>query len=159
MERRTVLSAAILGGIGAIVHRFGAEAQFTEQEILQGADVVSTGNVEINQSASNEAFLTINGTPITEDGVYQTNQGQVIVQNGRVVSTGDVSINQQASNQSHNEIVYPEYDGQDVTGYCVPGSVLANPDTGQVFYQGRDCCWYAACANRCRTGCEGDTCS
>jgi hypothetical protein len=145
------------GAAAALVFNRSAKAQFTEQEIVQGTDVVSTGNVDINQVATNNGVLTINGTPITEDGVYETTTGQVIVQNGRVVSTGDVSISQTASNNSETEIIYPTYDGEQAD-VCSPGAVIANPDSGQVYYQRRNCCWYAACANKCREGCEGDVC-
>jgi lipopolysaccharide export system protein LptA len=154
-SRRTF--GAILGMVAAALPA-RTLAQFTEQDILQGADVVSTGDVEINQSGSNGAVLTVNGTPITEDGVYETNQGQVIVQNGRVVSTGNVSINQSASNEAEQTIVYPTFDGEGAD-VCNPGAVIANPDSGRVYYQRRDCCWYAACANRCEpTGCQGNGC-
>jgi lipopolysaccharide export system protein LptA len=133
-------------------------AQFTEQEIVQGADVVSTGNVNIEQNGSNSGTLTVNGTPITEDGVYETSQGQVVVQNGRVVSTGNVNISQSASNDAETTIVYPTHDGEEAD-VCNPGAVIANPDSGRVYYQRRDCCWYAACANRCEpTGCQGNGC-
>lgn len=127
-----------------------AKAQFTEQEVRNGVDVVATGDVEVNQSAEGNQAVDINGTPIHGDGVYQTANGQVVVNDGRIVSTGDVSVNQSASGSQSVAVVYPEYSGQPATGYCSPGLVLANPNTGQVFYQGNDCCWYVACAKQCK---------
>ena len=153
-SRRTF--GAILGMVAAAFPA-RAFAQFTEQEIIQGADVVSTGDVNIEQNGSNNGVLRINGTPITEDGVYQTNQGQVIVQSGRVVSTGDVNIEQSASNSQTTRVVFPENDG-DEADVCSPGSVIANPHTGRVFYQRHDCCWYAACAAGCVEECGGTDC-
>lgn len=160
MQSRRIFAAGFVGALAALTGN-RASAQFTEQEVLQGTDVVSTGDVNISQSASLSAdgTLVINGTPITEDGVYQTNQGQVIVQNGRVVSTGDVNISQSAEGSSTELVeVWPHKDG-DRAEVCSPGAVMANPNNGQVFYQGFDCCWYAACANGCKNkGCEGDYC-
>ena len=161
MDRRQSLSA--MAGAAAAVF-FGAKqasAQFTEQEVRNGAAITSTGDVTLNQSASGSQVVDINGTPITGDGVYPTESGQVVVNDGRIVSTGDVSVNQSASGSQHVEVerVFPTADG-DPARVCEPGAVIANPDTGQVFYQARDCCWYAACANACKTrkGCEGDFC-
>jgi hypothetical protein len=156
MSRRSSLSA-IVGAVGAVIFGGGnAKAQFTEQEVINAADIVSTGDVELNQSASGSQVVDINGWPITGDGIYS----EVVVNDGRIVSTGDVSVNQSASASQEVEVSYPEYSGQPAEGACRPGTVIANPNTGQVFYQGRDCCWYAACANRCQSnrGCEGDIC-
>jgi hypothetical protein len=147
MTRRTSL-AAIFAGAAAIFPR-RAFAQFTEQEVANGADIVATGNVTLNQTASGEQGVFIDGVLVTEDGVYQTATGQVVVNNGHVVATGDVSVNQTASgNQQVTHVVYPEYDGQ-AADVCIAGSVMANPKNGQLFYQKEDCCWYIACAYNC----------
>ena len=160
LDRRQSLSA--MAGAAAAVF-FGAKqasAQFTEQEVRNGAAITSTGDVTLNQSASGSQIVDINGTPITGDGIYETSTGQVVVNNGRVVATGDVNVNQSASGTQHVEVdrVFPTADG-DPARVCEPGAVIANPDTGQVFYQARDCCWYAACAVNCsKKVCEGDYC-
>lgn len=135
------------------------KAQFTEQEVRNGADVVSTGDVNVNQSASGSQVVDVNGVPIDGDGIYQTSSGQVVVNDGRIVSTGDVNLNQSASGtQTVTVRGYPEEEGQ-YADVCTPGLVMANPRTGQLFYQKDDCCWYLACAADCkRRGCEGDSC-
>jgi hypothetical protein len=151
--------AGILAGIAAIVPA-RAFAQFTEQEVRNNADIVSTGNVTLNQTASGEQGVFINGVLVTEDGIYQTDVGQVVVNNGRVVATGDVSVSQTAAGSQQVTTVrtFPEADGEPAR-VCNPGEVIANPDTGQVFYQARDCCWYKACATVCPCdGSPGDGC-
>jgi hypothetical protein len=159
MNRKSALSV-MAGAIGAAF--FGtksAKAQFTEQEIRNGADVVATGDVNISQSASGSQGVYIDGQLVTEDGIYSTSTGQVVVNNGRVVATGDVNVSQSASGtQTVVTRVFPTGDGEPAR-VCEPGAVIANPSTGQVFYQRDDCCWYAACANGCKKrGCEGDYC-
>lgn len=163
MESRRTVVAGILGTIAA----FGtnrAKAQFTEQEIRNGADIVSTGDVNLTQSAagSQEASfgVYVDGELVTQDGVYQSSTGQIVVNNGRVVSTGDVNVTQTATgSQTVSGVVFPSSDGEPAD-HCQPGAVIANPATGQLFYQRDDCCWYAACANGCKAkkGCEGDYC-
>lgn len=139
------------------------KAQFTEQEVRNNADIVATGDVNVSQSASGSQDATfgvyVDGELVTQDGVYQTSTGQVVVNDGRIVATGDVNLSQSASGtQSSTAVVtYPSSDG-DRASSCQPGAVIANPTTGQIFYQRDDCCWYAACANRCQGGCEGDYC-
>jgi hypothetical protein len=124
---------------------------------------VATGDVNLSQSASGSQQATfgviVDGEVVTEDGVYQTQTGQVVVNDGRVVATGDVNVSQSASASQtvSSTVVYPSRDGEPAD-YCSPGAVIANPTTGQIFYQRDDCCWYAACANQCRSGCEGDYC-
>lgn len=160
MNRRYTLST-IAGAFAAVfLSGKSAQAQFTEQEVRNGSDVVATGDVNISQSASGTQGVWIDGQLVTEDGIYETSTGQVVVNNGRVVATGDVNISQSASSsQVVRAEVVPEYDGQEAS-HCLPGAVMANPNTGQLFYQREDCCWYAACANKCqqRIGCEGDYC-
>jgi hypothetical protein len=134
------------------------KAQLTEQEVLNGANIVSTGNVHLDQTASGAQSVEINGVPVDmgRDGIYRSGTGQVVVNNGRIVSTGDVTVSQSASATQDVNITYatPEYDGQPAD-VCVLGSVMANPWTGQLFYQKDDCCWYAACASSCK---NCDTC-
>lgn len=157
LSRRRSLSA-IAGAAAAVFFGGNAKAQFTEQEVRNGAAITSTGDVTLNQSASGTQVVTdVNGVPITGNGIYSTPAGQVIVNDGRIASTGDVSVNQSASSVSNR--VFPANDGE-AARVCDPGAVIANPATGQVFYQKDDCCWYAACANACKAkkGCEGDYC-
>lgn len=163
-DRRNVVVGSMVGGIAALFSRVErSAAQFTEQEVRNAADIVATGDVNLSQSASGRqsVLVDVNGTPITEDGIYRTEAGQVVVNNGRVVATGDVNVSQSSSgNQSagvHAE-AWPHRDG-DRAEVCQPGAVMANPNTGQVFYQAFDCCWYAACSAPCQAkGCEGDIC-
>lgn len=164
VDRRKSLSA-IAGAVAAgfFVQR-GAKAQFTEQEVRNGADIVSTGDVNLSQSASGSQAtfgVIVDGELVTEDGIYQSETGQVVVNDGRVVSTGDVNVSQSASASQTTVLTgvdYPVEEG-DRASYCNPGAVIANPHTGQLFYQREDCCWYVACANKCqKTGCEGDYC-
>jgi hypothetical protein len=153
------MSIASLAGFAAALPGI-VKAQFTEQEVRNGADVVATGDVDINQSASGSQIVDINGTPINGDGIYRTSSGQVVVNDGRVVATGDVSVNQSASASQATSVLIspPEYEGQ-YSDYCTPGAVMANPQTGQLFYQRDDCCWYVACAVNCKkSGCEGNNC-
>ncbi len=155
MTRR--MSIASLAGLAAALPGV-VKAQFTEQEVRNGADVVATGDVDINQSASGSQIVDINGTPINGDGIYQTSSGQVVVNDGRVVATGDVSVNQSASGTQTVSAHYPTSEGERANR-CQPGAVMANPNTGQLFYQRDDCCWYVACAVNCKKqGCEGDYC-
>jgi hypothetical protein len=159
-DRRT-LSAIFLGAVGTLLSRGVSEAQFTEQEVRNGASVVSTGDVDINQSAS--GTQTVNGTVVSGPGVYETPSGRVVVRNdGSVVSTGDVSINQAASGSQTVSVqrVYEGMQGQT----CSPGHVLADPHTGVLFFQREDCCYYEVpCCWECSDGscddaCEGDFC-
>ena len=140
-----------------------SSAQFTEQEVRNGADVVATGDVTLNQSASGSQLVDINGTPIEGDGVYQTTTGQIVVNNGRVVATGDVSVNQSASGTQQVEVAslpHRYYDGMPSPGeYCEPGKVIADPKTGLLYFEADDCCYYlSACCTKSRKGCEGDFC-
>lgn len=165
MVSRRIFGAGFVGGLAALVGR-GASAQFTEQEVRNGADIVATGDVNLSQeaAASQEATfgVYIDGELVTEDGVYQSSTGQVVINDGRVVATGDVNVSQTASASQRSVTVvrvFPTEDG-DPARTCEPGAVIANPDTGRVYYQRNDCCWYAACANRCEpTGCQGNGCS
>lgn len=163
VNRRQSLSA-LAGAVGAVILGTSrAKAQFTEQEVRNGADIVSTGDVNLSQSASGSQEATfgvyVDGELVTQDGIYQSSTGQIVVNDGRIVSTGDVNVSQSASGtQSVSTVVFPTRDGEPAD-YCDPGAVVGNPNTGQLFYQGYDCCWYAACANRCQqNACEGNHC-
>ena len=150
MNRR-IFGATLAGALSSLGVFRGASAQFSEQEIRNSAQVVSTGDVNLSQDAAgNQEVYAVNGVPVTGDGVYQTSTGQVIVNDGQVVATGDVNVSQRASG---SQTVYAEtelYSGMPA-GTCEPGKVIANPDTGQLFYQGRDCCWWPACAEACKS--------
>lgn len=131
------------------------KAQLTTQEVLNELSVVSTGDVNVNQEAAGNQEVFTADTP---DGIYRTETSQVVVNGGRIVSTGDVDVSQRASGNQEVTVVYPERGG-DKADYCQPGAVIANPNTGQVFYQGFDCCWWPACASDCqKAGCEGNRC-
>lgn len=156
LTRRQSLFAAI-GGLFAVTPQL-AKAQFTEQEVRNNSDVVATGDVNVSQSASGVQGVYIDGQLVTEDGIYPTSTGQVVVNEGRVVATGDVNVSQSASgSQTVVTRVFPTSNGEPART-CDPGAVIANPETGQLFYQANDCCWYTACADKCRSGCEGDYC-
>ena len=151
-SRRQFTLAAIASALWSGMHVGGANAQYTEQEVRNGAAVTATGDVTLTQDAAGgQSVLVVNGTPITQDGVYRTAQGQVVVNDGRVVATGDVTVEQRASgNQSSEAWVWPTEAGQRAVT-CQPGSVLANPHTGVLFFQKDDCCWYPVpcCADSC----------
>lgn len=155
MTRRASL-ATLLSAIASIgIGTRGTRAQFTEQEVRNGASVVATGDVELNQSASGTQVVTdVNGVPVNGDGIYQTDSGQVVVNDGRVTATGDVSVNQSASGSQTVQVAslpnVAYYDGMPAD-QCNPGQVIADPTTGQLFYQANDCCYYAACASECKT--------
>lgn len=164
LSRRNAVGGAVAAAIASIfTSRERAAAQYSEQEVRNGADIVSTGDVNLSQSASGSQAtfgVYVDGQLVTQDGIYPTSGGgQVVVNNGRIVSTGDVNVSQSASgSQTTSTVVFPDADGEPARE-CNAGAVIANPRTGQVFYQKTDCCWYAACANGCqKKGCEGDFC-
>lgn len=162
LSRRNAVGGVVAAAIASIfTSRERAAAQFTEQEVRNGATITSTGDVSLNQSASGTQGVYVDGVAIPdEDGIYDTGTSQVVVNDGRITSTGDVSVNQSASGtQTAVYRTFPTSDGEPAR-QCNPGAVIANPSTGQVFYQKEDCCWYAACANGCqkKSGCEGDHC-
>ncbi len=146
-----------VSGIGAAVASFllGSEvkAQFTEQEVLNDASIAATGNVTLTQDAAgSQVVTTINGQTVVP-GIHREGGGiQVVGNDGSVAATGNVNVTQSASATQTVYSSFPEYAGQPAD-VCSPGDVLANPDTGQVFFQGRDCCWYPACAAKCQN-CE-----
>lgn len=153
---RRYASAAIAGAFASFLGGKEAKAQFTEQEVRNGADIVATGDVNLSQSASGTQTVLVDGVPV-DDGIYRTDTGQVVVNEGQVVATGDVNVSQSAS-ASQTVVSYPTSEGQPAER-CQPGAVMANPNTGQLFYQRDDCCWYPACAANCpRKGCEGNSC-
>lgn len=150
MSRRTTFSA-IFGGLAAAILPSRTLAQYTEQEVSNGLSVVSTGDVTVDQAASGVQEVDINGTLVSGDGVYQTSTGNVVVNDGRIVATGDVDVSQSASGNQSVAV----YSGMPASA-CNPGHVIADPSTGQLFYQGNDCCYYEACAvncKRCQGGC------
>jgi hypothetical protein len=149
MSRRNSLAAIFGGAVAAILPR-EMSAQFTEQEVRNGLSVVSTGDVDVDQAASGNQVVDVNGVRVEGDGVYQTTTGQVVVNDGQVVATGDVSVNQTAF--GNQEVSYDGvYPGM-VADQCLPGHVIADPRTGRVFYQAYDCCYYEACARKCDAG-------
>jgi hypothetical protein len=138
-----------------------AGAQFTEQEVRNGLQVTSTGNVDVEQAASGtqDVGVVINGELVTEDGVYQSGTSQVVLNDGQITSTGDVRVVQSASG-TQTAVYSGVRNGGPVEGECRPGDVIANPDTGQLFYVARDCCYYEVpCCCECEDdACEGDFC-
>ena len=149
ITRRTSFSV-IGAAIAAVWSQRPANAQFTEQQVRNSSQVVSTGDVNVSQEAAgSQEVVAVNGVPISGDGVYRSNNEQFIVNDNQVVSTGSVNVEQRASG---SQTVYTEtlYSGMPA-GQCNPGAVLANPDTGQLFFQGRDCCWWPACSDQCKS--------
>lgn len=149
MSRRRSLVLSFAGLGAAILNPSGARAQMTEQEVRNGLQVTSTGDVEVDQAASGQqdVRVTVDGLPVTENGVYRTANGQTVVNDGQITSTGDVRVTQSASG---TQSVYTAvYDGMPAES-CNPGHVLADPKTGQLFFQGEDCCYWPACASECR---------
>lgn len=148
MSRRRSL-ASFAGLAAAALSQRGAKAQFTEQEVRNGLQVTSTGDVEVDQAASGQqdVRVVVDGRPITENGVYRTATGQTVVNDGQITSTGNVRVTQSASG---DQSVYSAvYDGMPAES-CNPGHVLADPATGQLYFQAQDCCYYPACASECR---------
>lgn len=157
-DRRSI-STIFLGAVASLFTPQVVKAQFTEQEVRNGLQVTSTGDVDVNQSASGSQIVDINGTPINGNGVYQTATGQVVVNDGQITSTGDVSVNQSASGGQEVSGVYSS--GMSGDWECVPGYVIADPESGQLYYQRDDCCFYKVpcCAVKRPLGCEGDRCN
>lgn len=149
MSRRKTFSA-IFGGLLATILPSRVSAQYTEQEVRNGLSVVSTGDVTVDQAASGVQGVEINGTAVNGDGVYQTTSGQVVVNDGRITATGDVDVRQSASGNQSVTL----YSGMPAST-CNPGQVIADPATGQLFYQANDCCYYEACAGNCHR-CQGN---
>lgn len=152
MITRRMFNATSLAALAALGTR-RASAQFTEQEVSNGLQVVSTGNVTVDQAASGQQSVDIFGQPL-EDGVYRTTTGQVVVNDGQIVATGDVTVSQAASGQQTVRST-TLYDGVRAET-CQPGKVIADPDTGELYYQGRDCCYYLSPC--CQARCKGKGC-
>jgi len=136
-----------------------AGAQFTEQDVRNGLSVTSTGDVNVSQSASGTQGVWIDGSLVTEDGIYPTSTGQVVVNDGRIVSTGDVNVSQSASGNQTVVASLPNrlYDGVPADR-CEPGRVIADPH-GVLYFQKDDCCYYQVpCCAKPKKGCEGDYC-
>lgn len=160
MNRRSSLSL-IIAGFASVVGASRAKAQWTEQQIRNGAQVTATGDVTLNQSASGQQGVYIDGVLQTEDGIYRTSTGQVIMNDGQVTATGDVVLNQSASgNQQVRTEVRQSgmYDGIPA-GTCQVGAVIADPD-GILYFQKADCCWYLVPCMPCKEKkqCQGDYC-
>lgn len=162
MTRRASL-ATLLSGIASIglAGTRGARAQFTEQEVRNGAQVTSTGNVDIDQAASGDQSVVIldDGTQVTGDGVYRTGTSQTVVNGSQVTSTGNVRLTQSASgNQEVATLPSVYYDGVPA-GQCSIGAVISDPD-GVLYFQRADCCWYKVpCCVANKRKCNGDRCS
>lgn len=154
INRRTACGS-LVAMLSTLIGTRSTLAQHTEQEIRNGLQVVSTGDVNVSQDAAgNQEIFAVNGTAIHGDGVYQTSTGQVIVNDGQVVATGDVDVSQRAAG---SQTVFTITSGQRAE-VCNPGHVLADPTTGQLFYQANDCCYYPACAAPCKERCKGKGC-
>jgi hypothetical protein len=155
MTRKRFFTTTV-AAIAAVTGARPARAQFTENEVRNGATITATGDVSLDQAASGEQVVDINGSPVDlgQDGVYRTSTGQVVVNDGRIVATGDVRVSQSASG---DQTVTALYDGVPAS-QCRLGAVIADPD-GILFYQKQDCCWYRVpCCAETRQ-CKGDRCS
>jgi hypothetical protein len=150
-------TSALVAGVATLVGRSRASAQLTTQEVMNSNQITSTGNVNVEQSASGvqgvEVF--VDGEWVSGDGIYRDGNRQVIVNDNQVTSTGDVNVRQAANGtqQVTTVVRYPERGG-DRADVCSPGAVMANPNTGQLFFQANDCCWYVACASDCQKTCQ-----
>jgi hypothetical protein len=145
-----------------IDRRSKAAAQFTTQEVRNGLQVTSTGDVRVDQSASGnqEVGVFIDGRVVTEDGIYRDGSTQVVINDGQITSTGDVDVRQAASGtQQVTTVVRRQddwYNGMQADA-CSPGQVLASPN-GVLFYQRDDCCFYEVPCIPCKQECNGDRC-
>lgn len=135
-------------------------AQHTAQEVTNGLQVTATGDVRVDQAASGQQGIFVNGIPADQDGVYRTSTGQLVVNDGQITATGDVSVTQSASG---TQTVYSEqnlglYHGAPADR-CQPGHVIADPTTGLIYYQRHDCCYYLSpCCAPQKQGCKGEKC-
>ena len=153
MRFLTTTAAAFAALVGARP----ARAQFTEQEVRNGATITATGDVSLDQSASGDQVVDINGAPVdlSQNGVYRSSTGQVVVNDGRITATGDVRVSQSASGVQQVTTSY--YDGVPAS-QCQVGAVVSDPN-GVLYYQRDDCCWYRVpCCAETRQ-CKGDRCS
>lgn len=147
ITRRLALSSAAAALLETSL-RGRASAQHTAQEVTNGVQVVATGNVRVDQNASG-------AQEVLADGIYRTSTGQMVVNDGQIVATGDVTVTQNAS-ASQTVRQRTVYDGQPADR-CQPGHVLADPNTGLLYYQRNDCCYYLSpCCQRSR--CKGKGC-
>lgn len=62
----------------------------------------------------------------------------------RVVNSGSGDVNVDQSVQIVDYSTSGVGDGNLVTSPCRPGEVWADPDTGLLYYHGRDCCYHLA---------------
>ena len=166
MNRRTSLAAITAAGLSLWTNRQVTKAQYTEQQVRNDLQVTSTGNVNVDQAASGNQSVEVlvDGQWVHEDGIYRDGATQVVVNDGQITSTGNVNVRQSASGDQRVTTVVRHsstdwYDGMPADK-CEPGKVIANPDTGELYYQARDCCYWKACASPCqkKAGCEGDYC-
>jgi hypothetical protein len=160
MNRRSNLGL-ILAGFATVIGADRAKGQYTEQNVRNGLQVTSTGNVTVDQAASGQQGVYIDGTLQTRDGVYRTSTGQVVMNNGQITSTGDVTVSQSASGNQQVVATLPQndgyYDGMPAN-QCQVGSVIADPN-GVLYFQKDDCCFYRVPCIPCKKkGCEGDYC-
>lgn len=156
ITRRFAISSTVAAAL-ATLNRHAGFAQFTEQEVSNGLQVTSTGNVNVSQAASGQqdVGVLINGVVETEDGIYRTSTGQVVMNDGQITATGDVNVTQSASGQQTVRTTVLRDGVRAET--CQPGHVIADPDTGQLYYQARDCCYYLSpCCQQER--CKGKGC-
>jgi hypothetical protein len=148
--RRFAISSAVAAAVATLSRR-STLAQFTEQEVSNGLQVTATGNVHVDQAASGQqdVGVFVNGQPV-DNGIFRTTTGQVVVNDGQITATGDVTVSQSASGTQTVRSV-SLYDGAPADR-CDPGHVIADPTTGQLYYQGNDCCYYLSpcCGGRCK---------
>lgn len=159
MLTRRNATMSIVAGLAGLVGSRSAKAQFSTQEVMNTSQIVSTGDVNLDQAASGtqQVEVLIDGEWVSGDGIYRDGSSQVILNDNQVTSTGNVNVRQSASGtQAVTVVRYPQQSG-DRADVCQPGAVMANPNTGQLFFQGPDCCWWPACANDCQKTCQ--TCS
>lgn len=158
MPRRRALAA--LGAVAAgFLTRDTTKAQLTEQQVRNHSQVTSTGNVWVDQTAdgAQNTEIFVDGVWTGEDGIYRTSTGQIVLNDNQVTSTGDVAVRQVARGSQNttaavigNDNCDPQYGPcGGANANCQPGSVLADPGTGQLFYCAGDQAFYPVPCQRC----------
>lgn len=144
LNRRHAFAA--IGGIFAAM--LGQTTKAQTQTVGNGARIVSTGDVHLNQDAA------ASQTVIVRDGHGNIVRGatQTVTNDGQIVSTGDVYVDQAASGDQQvfadQQVVY------DGSVSCQPGTVWADARNGELWYCDNNECpqRVPCCVTRCKSG-------
>lgn len=157
ITRRFAISSAVAAALAGLTRR-DTLAQYTAQEVSNGLQVTATGDVKVDQAASGQQGIFVNGIPADQDGVYRTSTGQLVVNDGQITATGDVTVTQSASGTQTIQQNLGLYNGAPADS-CKPGHVIADPTTGILYYQANDCCYYVSrCCASDHQGCKSGKC-